>query len=171
MTALVTVLDAADLPVGSGVSVDSARWDDTGLAVSPTPTVAVAHAGTGQWLVTASDPATPRGGMTVLLAYDDGIEAVKVPVPVLDLRLAASAITDAAFGWNATDAAGLPSTVTGRLRRFINRWFHKRMKNRTTKVETQFASDGTTPLHELNTSSAVVGGETIDTVTASAVTP
>lgn len=80
----------------------------------------------------------------------------------------AAYLTDGAFGWGVADAAGLPTTVLGRMRRFLNRWFHRRTKNRTTKVETHYAADGTTPLHRLTTTTTTASGETTDSVVAAA---
>lgn len=51
--------------------------------------------------------------------------------------------------WNAAEVAGVPATVWGKLRRHINSWFFTKDRNRSNTseiVETDYASNGTTPL-------------------------
>lgn len=86
----------------------------------------------------------------------------------LPVSLASGSITDATLGWSGSDTPGVPSTVLGRLRRFISEYFQPRSRNRTTGEETSFAADGTTPLHKRTVATATNTGVTTDTVTTSA---
>lgn len=87
-----------------------------------------------------------------------------LPTPVLSL--ADGSITDATFGWDAADAAGIPATTVGKLRRWVNEWFLPKSRNRRTNEETAFAADGSTVLHRRSIDSTTAEGDTIDTVTA-----
>ncbi|MFO0937821.1 MAG: hypothetical protein U0798_15055 [Gemmataceae bacterium] len=74
------------------------------------------------------------------------------------------AISDHAFGWDAADTPGIPATVIGKLRRWINEWFLPKSRNRTTNREESFAADGVTVLHARSISTTTVDGQTTDTV-------
>lgn len=91
-----------------------------------------------------------------------------LPVGQVAKPLPANAITDAAFGWDGTDAPGIPSTVLGRLRRWIGEWFLPRIRNRTTDVETSYAANGTTALHKRTVVTTTVDGVTTDRVEVTA---
>lgn len=84
------------------------------------------------------------------------------------VALGSGAITDAAFGWDVSDAAGIPSTTVGKLRRWVNEWFLPKSRNRRTNDEIAYAADGTTVLHRRSIDASTSGGDTIDTVTAEA---
>lgn len=107
MDRLIQIRNAAGDPVQSGVTVDSAHWQDS-AAGTPSATVAVVSAANGVWRVTVADPTIARGSAGVLLAYDDGTGTTVKLLVVVDSGVGLQTLLDldAAFFRPRNAAAG-----------------------------------------------------------------
>lgn len=85
MYRVVQLFDRTGAVVSSGVTVDSAFWQD-GDGGSITAGVSVVSGPLGTWKVTVADPPTPRGPAGVVLAFDDGTGTSTIFKPMVTVE-------------------------------------------------------------------------------------